>query len=68
MDDELRERIFRMDERTQNMDKKMDERHQVTEKRLDAHAHKIRALEEWCYWIGGIGAAAIGWLKFGNGK
>lgn len=68
MDDELRSVIIRIDERTKNMAEAQEKRDEMVDKRLDAHAGKIRALENWRNWIGGGMAVIGGFIAWTKGK
>ena len=61
--DDLRDVIIRIDERTKNMEDYAAKRDIVVDKRLDAHAGKIRALENWRYLVAGGFAVVVGWFK-----
>jgi hypothetical protein len=63
MDEELRSVIIRIDERTKNMAEAQEKQNTLVDKRLDAHAGKIRALENWRWLIVGMGTLAGAILK-----
>ena len=58
-DDELRDAIVRIDERTKTMAVTFE----TIDKRLDSHAGKIRELERWRFLLGGAIAAVGAMLK-----
>ena len=57
--------LARIDERTENMEKKADERWELQQKRVDDHEDRLRGLERWRN-IGavayGAGAAVMAWV------
>ena len=57
--------LARIDERTENMEKKADERWELQQKRVDDHEDRLRGLERWRN-IGavayGAGAAVMAWI------
>ena len=59
MDQDLREAIIRIDERTKNMAEKLT----IVDKRLDAHAIDLKDLGRWRFYLMGLGSAVTAYLK-----
>lgn len=66
MDQDARDMLIRIDQRTLNIEQKIDGDNGLVH-RLNAHGDKIRKLEHFRFWAAGIAAGCLALFKFGKG-